>query len=220
LSDAVTGPRIISVNTGRPRDVHINGQTVRTSIWKSPRKGRLKVATLNIEGDEQSDLTVHGGAAKAVYCYPSEHYGYWQEELPGVDLPWGVFGENLTTEGLLETDVCVGDRFRAGSAEFLVTQPRQPCFKLGIRFDREDMIRRFLLSGRPGVYVAVVREGEIGAGDPIALTARARNSLSVAAIVALRLDDEGKEDELRRAAALADLSGGWRDHFRKRLAER
>jgi MOSC domain-containing protein YiiM len=220
LSDAVTDQRIISVNTGRPREVHVNGQTVRTSIWKSPRKDRLKVAALNIEGDEQSDLTVHGGAAKAVYCYPSEHYGYWQEELPGFDLPWGVFGENLTTEGLLETDVYIGDRFRAGSAEFLVTQPRQPCFKLGIRFNREHMIRRFLFSGRPGFYVAVVREGEIGAGDPIAFTARARNSLSVAAIVALRLDDEGKEDELRRAAALAELSAGWRDHFRKRLAER
>ena len=131
-----------------------------------------------------------------------------------------MFGENLTTEGLLETDVCIGDRFRAGSAEFLVTQPRQPCFKLGIRFNREDMIRRFLLSGRPGFYVAVVREGEIGAGDSIAFTTRAPNSLSVAAIVDLRLDDEGKEDELRRASALADLSGGWRDHFRKRLAER
>lgn len=216
----MTDQRIISVNTGRPREVRVNGQTVRTSIWKSPREGRLRVATLNIEGDEQSDLTVHGGAAKAVYCYPSEHYRYWREELPGFDLPWGVFGENLTTEGLLETDVFIGDRFLAGSAEFLVTQPRQPCFKLGIRFNREDMIRRFLVSGRPGFYVAVVREGEIGAGDPIVFTTRVPNSLSVAAIVDLRLDDEGKEDELRRASALAELSVGWRDHFRKRLGER
>jgi MOSC domain-containing protein YiiM len=216
----VTDQRIISVNTGWPREVHVNGQTVRTSIWKSPREGRVRVATLNIDGDEQSDLTVHGGTAKAVYCYPSEHYAYWRGELPGIDLPWGVFGENLTTDGLLETDVCIGDRFRAGSAEFLVTQPRQPCFKLGIRFGREDMIRRFLASGRPGFYVAVVREGEIAAGDPIAFTTRARNSMSVAAIMDLRLDDEGKDDELRRAAALAELSGGWRDHFRKRLTER
>ncbi len=216
----MTDQRIISVNTGRPREVHVNGQAVRTSIWKSPREGRVRVATLNIEGDEQSDLTVHGGRDKAVYCYPSEHYADWQEELPGVDLPWGAFGENLTTGGLLETDVCIGDRFRAGTAEFLVTQPRQPCFKLGIRFGREDMIRRFLASGRPGFYVAVVREGEIAAGDPIAFTTRARNSMSVAAIMDLRLDDEGKDDELRRAAALVALSGGWRDHFRKRLAER
>ena len=180
----------------------------------------MRVRTLNIDGDQQSDLTVHGGTAKAVYCYPSEHYAYWRDELPGVDLPWGVFGENLTTEGLLETDVSIGDRFRAGTAEFLVTQPRQPCFKLGIRFGREDIIRRFWASGRPGFYVAVVREGEIAAGDPMAFTLRARNSMSVAAIVALRLDDEGKDDELRRAAALTGLSGGWRDHFRKRSAER
>jgi MOSC domain-containing protein YiiM len=200
--------------------VHVNGQTVRTSIWKTPRHGRLRVATLNIEGDEQSDLTVHGGPAKAVYCYPSEHYAYWREQLRGFDLPRGVFGENLTTEGMLETEVCIGDRFRAGSAEFLVTQPRQPCFKLAIRFNREDMIRRFLLSGRPGFYVAVVREGEIAAGDSITFTARNPDSLSVAAIFDLRLDDEGREDELRRASALAELSGGWRDHFRKRLAER
>ena len=216
----MTDPRIISVNTGRPREVHVNGQTVRTSIWKSPRNGRARVATLNIEGDQQSDLTVHGGPAKAVYCYPSEHYAYWRQELPGFDLPWGVFGENLTTEGLFETDVRIGDRFQAGTAEFLVTQPRQPCFKLAIRFNREDMIRRFLVSGRPGFYVAVVREGDIGAGDPVTFTARNEDSLSVAAIFDLRLDDEGREDELRRASALAELSGGWRDHFRKRLAGR
>jgi len=200
--------------------VHVGSQTVRTSIWKSPRNSRVRVATLNIEDDEQSDLTVHGGPAKAVYCYPSEHYAYWQKELPGFDLPWGVFGENLTTEGLLETDVRIGDRFQAGTAEFLVTQPRQPCFKLAIRFNREDIIRRFLLSGRPGFYVAVVREGEIGAGDPVTFTGRAPRSLSVAVIFDLRLDDDGKEEELRRASALAELSAGWRDHFRKRLAER
>lgn len=212
--------KLLSVNTGLPREVHVNGQRVCTSIWKSPREGRVRVETLNIEGDEQSDLTVHGGTAKAVYCYPSEHYAFWGGELPGIDLPWGVFGENLTTDGLLETDVFIGDRFRAGTAEFLVTQPRQPCFKLGIRFGREDMIRRFLISGRSGFYVAVVREGEIAAGDPIAFTTRARNSMSVAAIMDLRLDDEGKVHELRRAAAIVELAGGWRDHFRKRLAER
>src|SRR3979409_2225571 len=126
--------KLVSLNTGGPRQVMWNGQTVRTSISKSPRVGRLRVASLNIDGDEQSDLSVHGGRAKAVYLYPSEHYEYWRRELHGIDLPWGIFGENLTTEGLLETDVRIGDRVQTGGVEFLVPQPRQPCFKLGIRF--------------------------------------------------------------------------------------
>jgi MOSC domain-containing protein YiiM len=217
LIDAVTQPRIISLNVGGPRDVHINGQTVRTSIWKTPEAGRLRVGTLNIAGDEQSDLTVHGGREKAVYCYPSEHYAYWREELPGMDLPWGVFGENFTTQGLLESDVFIGDRFRAGTAELQVTQPRQPCFKLGIRFNREDMIRRFLLSGRSGFYVAVVREGEIEAGDAITFVGRAHDSLSVRTLVDLRLDDDGRDEELRRASTLPGLPGGWQEYFRKRV---
>src|SRR5215471_608962 len=164
---------VVSLNTGGPREIEVNGQVVRTSIWKYPRDGRLRVTSLNIEGDEQSDLTVHGGALKAVYCYPSEHYAYWREQLPGADLPWGVFGENITTEGLLETSVSIGDRLQIGSAEFLVTQPRQPCFKLGIRFGREDMVKRFLASGRSGFYVSVAREGELASGDRIVFAERA-----------------------------------------------
>jgi MOSC domain-containing protein YiiM len=210
---------LVSLNTGRPREIEWNGQTVRTSIWKTPREGRLRAASLNIGGDEQSDLSVHGGRAKAVYVYPSEHYEYWRQELPGVELPWGVFGENLTTEGLLETDVNIGDRVQVGTAEFLVTQPRQPCFKLGIRFGRDDMIKRFLASGRSGFYVAVLREGDLAAGDRIAFTHRADDSLTVSAIVALRAGDSGKRDVLRRAAQLPALSEGWKDHFRKRLSE-
>lgn len=112
---------VISVNTGGPRDVRANGEVVRTSIWKSPRDGRIRAAGVNLDGDAQSDLSVHGGRYKAVYVYPSEHYAYWRNELPDADLPWGVFGENLTTEGLLETDVCIGDRLRIGSAEVEVT---------------------------------------------------------------------------------------------------
>lgn len=211
--------KLVSLNTGRPREVEWNGHVVRTSIWKSPREGRLRVAPLNIDGDEQSDLSVHGGPEKAVYVYPSEHYEYWRRELPGTELPWGVFGENLTTEGLLETDVNIGDRIQVGTAEFLVTQPRQPCFKLGIRFGRDDMVRRFLFSGRSGFYVAVLREGDVAAGDSIAFTRRAGGSLSVSVIVGLRSDDEGKDDLLRHAAELPGLSRGWRDHFMKRLAE-
>ena len=211
--------KLVSLNTGRPREVEWHRQTIWTSIWKSPREGRLRVASLNIDGDEQSDLSVHGGLEKAVYVYPSEHYDYWHRELPETELPWGAFGENLTTEGLLETDVNIGDRIQVGTAEFLVTQPRQPCYKLGIRFGRDDMIKRFLVSGRSGFYVAVVREGEVAAGDSIAFTHRAADSLSVSAIVALREGDEGNEDLLKRAAELPALSGGWREQFRKRLLE-
>jgi len=208
--------RVISLNTGRPREVEVNGQLVRTSIWKYPRDGRLRVTTINVDGDEQSDLTVHGGALKAVYCYPSEHYAHWREELPGADLPWGVFGENITTEGLLETSVSIGDRLQIGSAEFMVTQPRQPCFKLGIRFGRDDMVKRFLASGRSGFYVSVTREGELAGGDRIVFTERAGDSMTVSAIVGLRADDRGRDEELRRASALPALSPGWQDHFRKR----
>jgi MOSC domain-containing protein YiiM len=209
--------KLVSVNTGRPRDVEVNGRVVRTSIWKSPRDGRLRVTSLNIAGDEQSDLTVHGGPFKAVYCYPSEHYEYWHGELPGVDLPWGVFGENLTSEGLLETAVRIGDRFQIGSAEFVVTQPRQPCFKLGIRFGRDDVIKRFLASGRSGFYLSVVRDGDIARGDAIRFVERAVESVTVSDIFALHSDDEGTRDELRRAAAAPGLAPSWKDHFMRRL---
>src|SRR5215471_10322099 len=171
--------KLISLNTGRPRDVDVHGRIVRTSIWKSPRAGRLYVSSLNIAGDQQSDLASHGGTYKAVYCYPSEHYEYWRRELPDTDLPWGVFGENLTTDGLLETDVRIGDRLAIGSAQFLVTQPRQPCFKLGIRFGRDDMVRRFVASGRSGFYVRVVHEGDIAAGDSIRFVERSEGSIPV-----------------------------------------
>ncbi len=170
---------LVSVNTGGPREVPYNGGTVLTSIWKTPREGRLRVATLNIDGDRQSDLSVHGGLRKAVYIYPSEHYEYWRRELPGADLPWGAFGENLTTAGLLEDGVRVGDRIAIGSAEFQVTQSRQPCFKLGIRFGREDMLKRFIDSDRSGFYVSVIREGDVGKGDRIAIVERAEHGLTV-----------------------------------------
>ena len=184
--------RLVSLNTGLPRDIDWQGRSIRTSIWKSSRDGRLRVATLNIEGDEQADLSVHGGRAKAVYVYPSEHYEYWRRELPGIDLPWGIFGENLTTEGLLETDVRIGDRIQIGSVELLVTQPRQPCFKLGIRFGRDDMIKRFLASGRSGFYVAVINEGDVARGDRIEFTQRADDSLTVDDHFRQRLSERGR----------------------------
>jgi MOSC domain-containing protein YiiM len=158
--------KLLSVNVGGPREVEWRGETVRTSIWKAPVTGRVAVRRTNLAGDEQSDLRVHGGAAKAVYVYPHEHYAYWEREL-GVALGFGNFGENLTTSGLLEAEVAIGDRLRIGSAEFEVTQPRVPCFKLGIRFGRPDLVKRFLAAGRSGFYLAVLREGELAAGDAI-----------------------------------------------------
>ena len=210
--------RLISVNTGGPRQVTAEeGRTVRTSIWKTARGGRVFASTTNLDGDKQSDLRVHGGVYKAVYCYPSEHYAYWREQLPEAELPWGAFGENLTTEGLLETDLAIGDRFRIGAAEFRVTQPRQPCFKLGIRFGREDIIARFLYSGRSGFYVAVVLEGDVGAGDAIEIVEREKDSMLVSDIFTLYTDDEGRQDDVRRAAALPALSPSWQKHFRSRV---
>jgi MOSC domain-containing protein YiiM len=210
--------KLLSVNVGLPREIEWKGKIVRTSIFKAPVTGRVKVTKLNLEGDQQSDLAVHGGIDKAVYVYPSEHYLFWREELPGADLPWGMFGENFTTEGSLDDNaVFIGDRFRIGSAEFAVTQPRMPCFKLGIRFGRADIIKRFLHSGRAGFYLAVLREGEVAPGDSIELLPRDEEGITVAEIVNLYKADAANQDLLRRASDLAALPESWRDYFRKRL---
>lgn len=209
---------LVSVNAGLPREVKWNGTTVTTSIWKTPVSGPVRVAALNIAGDRQSDLSVHGGADKAVYVYPSEHYDYWRRELPGVDLPWGAFGENLTTTGLSE-EFRIGDRLKIGTAEFAVTQPRLPCYKLAARFGRADMVKKFMKSGKTGFYLSVTREGEIAAGDPIEPVARAENSLSVADIVRLYSTDSENQETLIRASQLAGLPESWRDYFKKRLWE-
>jgi MOSC domain-containing protein YiiM len=178
--------KLVSVCVGGPREVESRGKMVRTSIFKAPVAGRRRVTTLNIEGDQQSDLSVHGGIDMAVYAYPSEHYAYWRGQLPGVDLPWGAFGENLSTEGLLEEGVRTGDRFRIGTAEFAVTKPRLPCFKLALKFGRPDMVKRFLRSGRTGFYLAVLKEGEIGAGDAIQALAGGEQGITIAEAVRKR----------------------------------
>ena len=211
--------KLASVNVGLPLEIDWHGRAVRTSIWKSPVEGRVRVMSLNLEGDQQSDLSVHGGADKAVYAYPSEHYEYWAGELPGRELPWGAFGENFTTEGLLEPNVRIGDRIRIGSAEFVVTQPRIPCFKLGIRFGRDDMVKRFLRSRRTGFYLAVLREGELARGDLMEFTGRDDHAVSVADIAALYASDTDNADLLRRAVEVPALPESWRDYFRKRLFE-
>jgi MOSC domain-containing protein YiiM len=208
---------VLSINVGLPRDVEWRGQIVQTSIFKEPVEGTVKVRRLNLDGDQQSDLTVHGGAEKAVYVYPSEHYEFWRQELPGFELPWGAFGENFTTTGLDEQSVHIGDRLRIGSAEFVVTQPRMPCYKLGIRFGRADMVKRFLRSGRTGFYLAVTGEGEVAAGDAVSVLARHPDAVTIADVVSLYASDADNQELLRRVSGLAALPEDWRDYFRKRL---
>jgi MOSC domain-containing protein YiiM len=209
--------KLVSVNVGLPRDVIWLGKVVRTSIWKTPVEGRIRVSKLNLDGDRQSDLSVHGGLDKAVYAYPSEHYAFWRGQLGDVDLPWGAFGENFTTEGLLEGQLQVGDRLRVGSAEFTVTQPRMPCFKLGIRFDNPGMVKRFLQSKRTGFYLAVLREGEVRTGDPIEHRESRGSGVTIADIVNLYTSDSENQELLRRATELPALPDGWKEYFRRRL---
>ncbi len=211
--------KIISVNVGRPREIVADDRLVRTSIFKSAVKGPVRVRGYNLEGDEQSDLTVHGGRDKAVYIYPSEHYAFWRHELDRDDLPWGAFGENLTLEGLLEGDVAIGDRLRFGTAQFVVTQPRSPCFKLAARLARPDIIRRFRESGRSGFYVAIDREGDLAAGDSGTLTRAEGDRLSIADITGLALAETPDRALLARAAALTGLSEWWRERLQARLTE-
>lgn len=211
--------KIVSVSVARPRLAVWNGQTVSTGIFKTPVEGRVMLRTLNLDGDRQADLNVHGGPFKAAYAYPSEHYAYWRGELPGAELPWGAFGENFTTEGLDETSVNVGDRFRLGDAEVTVTTPRLPCYKLGIKFGRADIVKRFMESGRTGFYLSVAREGEVGAGDALELLARDENGVTVADIFRLYALGEGDAETLRRAAAVEALPESWREKLRGRLAK-
>ncbi len=183
--------RVVAVSVASTRAVPWEGRTVRTGIYKAPLPGRVRVRRLGLEGDEQADLEVHGGPLKAVYAYPSEHYAFWRETLPDAELNWGAFGENLTTAGLSEEEVHVGDGFRIGTAVLAATKPRFPCYKLGIRFDREDIVPRFLESGRTGFYLRVLEEGSLGAGDAIARLAAQPSAPSIADLVAERRRVEG-----------------------------
>jgi MOSC domain-containing protein YiiM len=202
---------------GKPQLVIVNDQPVSTGIFKEPIADRVMLRTLNLDGDRQADLSVHGGPYKAVYVYPSEHYLFWKHELPEMELPWGMFGENLTTTGLFETETHIGDRFRVGSAEVKVTQPRMPCYKLAIRFERNDIIKRFLVSERTGFYLSVLKEGEVGAGDEFELLERNTSDVRVVDVVRLYSSDKRDLDLLRRAIASESLPNNWREHFRERL---
>ncbi len=212
--------KILSLNVGLPKPVSWRGRRIMTGIFKQPVEGRVSLRRYNLDGDAQADLSVHGGPEKAVYAYSAEHYPFWRRELEMEALPWGSFGENLTTEGWWEDQVHVGDRFRIGTAELVVTQPRLPCFKLAMRFDRDDIVERFLESGRPGIYFAILQEGEIGAGDAMERTHEDERRVTVVDVLRLYLERKGPSDPdlLRRAASVEALAEGWREHFRKRLA--
>ena len=212
--------KVVSLNVGLPRDVQWHGQAVTTGIFKSPTSARIRLRKLNLDGDRQADLTAHGGEYKAVYCYPFEHYAYWKEKLPGRDLPYGVFGENLTTDGMLEKDIHIGDRFAINDAEVIVTQPRLPCYKLGVRFQADDMVKKFLASRRIGFYVAVTREGEIAAGDEIIPVARNANGVSIADFLRLFLAKRFTRPDTLAVQQLFELPSvphDWKSYFRDRL---
>ena len=210
---------VVSVNVGLPREVVWVGKTVLTSIFKEPVAGRVAVRRLNLDGDRQADLTVHGGKNKAVYAYPSEYYSYWRAEFPNMHLPWSMFGENLTLAGLVDDTVHIGDHFRVGSAILAVTQPRLPCYKLGIKFGRDDMLKRFLDSGLTGFYFAVLEEGEVAAGDPITLLDRDEHEIKVSDITRLYKSDKHNLALLQRALQVQALPEGWRRHFQQRIAK-
>jgi len=205
--------KLLSINVGLPREVSRQGKTILTGIFKDPVKGPVMLRTLNLDGDKQADLSVHGGPSKAVYVYPGEHYQYWRSELPGMNLIWGAFGENFTTEGLLEGEINIGDRFRIGKAEVMVTEPRMPCYKLGIKFGNPKMVKRFLASRRTGFYFAVMREGRVEAGDGLELLNRDGNNITVADITRLYAFERNDLKTLERAVRVEALPEGWRSYF-------
>jgi len=211
--------KVLSVNVGLPRKVLFNGQSVTTGIFKNPIKEPVMVRKLNLDGDKQADLTVHGGVDKAVYSYPKEHYSYWRNQFSHLDFVWGMFGENFTTEGLMEDDINIGDQFQIGSAKLVATQPRMPCYKLGVKFGTMEIIRRFLSSGRSGIYFKVLEEGEVQPGDEIKIIKRDKNNVTVKDIVSLynSNDIEHNIEIMKRAIKVESLPEGWRYDLQKNL---
>ncbi len=209
--------RLLSLNVARPRLMVYKGATINTGIFKMPVAGRVALRALNLEGDRQADLSVHGGPNKAIYGYPSEHYESWRLELADANLPWGAFGENFTTEGLHEEELYIGDRFRIGSAVLVVRQPRMPCYKLAAKFQRDDMIERFLRSGRSGFYFSVEAEGEVGIGDVFDLLSRNHSGITTAEMNRLYVHEKYNRDLLQKAIATSELPEDWRQYFLPRL---
>ena len=217
MNEENTTVKVISLNVGKPRLTVYKGATISTGIFKKPVAGRIALRTLNLDGDRQADLSVHGGPYKAIYAYPSEHYEYWRRELPEMDLPWSMFGENFTTEGVGEDALHVGDLFRVGSATLMVRQPRMPCYKLAAKFQRDDMVERFLLSGRSGFYFSVEQEGEVGVGDSLELISRNDGGITIAEMNRLFVREKYNRDLLQKAIATEALPEAWREYFLPRL---
>jgi MOSC domain-containing protein YiiM len=209
--------QVISVNVGKAQVYEWRGQHVETAIFKRPVEGPVAVRKLKLKGDEQADLSAHGGLDKAVYAYPQEHYAYWRSELPDYSFKPGNFGENLTLTGLTEEAIHIGDHLEIGTAVFTVTQPRSPCYKLGVRFQREDMTKRFYESRRFGFYLRVLREGTLQAGADVTVVERDPNTVSVADIVRLFTGDSHDSALLERVLKVSALSAGWRDYLREHV---
>ena len=212
-------PRLLSVNVGLPRDVTWNGKTVRTSVWKSPVDGRRMVRKLDIDGDAQADLAGHGGEHRAVFVYQMDSYHYWESFLGRSDFTFGQFGENFTVEGLPDNEVCIGDRYRIGGAEFEVTQPRVTCYRVGIRMNEPRMPALLVAHHRPGFYFRVLQEGEVGAGDVIVKIADGPEKITVADIDALLYLPGASSEQLQRALRIPALSTGWRSSFQAMLQQ-
>lgn len=212
--------KVVSVNVGMPREIAAKTGPVLTGIFKDPVAGAIPVRRLNLDGDAQADLTVHGGVDKAVYAYPVEHYPYWRGEFPDKDFPFGMFGENLTTEGLLEDEISIGDRLQVGTAVLTVTQPRLPCYKLALKFQRDDIIKRFLASGKVGAYFKVEQEGSVSAGSPIEVLSRDEHRVSIPDITRLYVSHEPDEELLQRAVSVEALPQSWKGYLLHRAEER
>lgn len=210
--------RLISLNVARPRLILYRGETINTGIFKNPVSGPVQLRTLNLDGDRQADLSVHGGPYKAVYAYPLEHYPFWRQELPGMADGWGMFGENFTTTGLSEDELHIGDRLQIGSSIVVVRQPRMPCYKLAAKFQRDDMIDRFLASGRSGIYFSVEKEGAVAEGDSFELLSRAEDGITIAEMNALFVRDRYNAALLEKALNTAALPESWHEYFARRVA--
>lgn len=210
-------PKILSVNVSLPKEIDFEGQKVTTGIFKKSIDGRIMLRTLNLDGDKQADLTVHGGPDKAAYAYPIEHYEFWRKVYPDMEMPNGMFGENFTIEGLMESEVSLGDSFEIGSSKVIATQPRMPCYKLGVKFGRMDILKKFLASGRSGIYFKVLEEGEVGAGDPIIQIKKDTNQVRITDIVRLSSSDREDIEMMRRAVKVEALPQGWRDYFLEQI---
>lgn len=211
---------LVSVNVGMPKNVQWRDKTVYTGIWKAPIEGPVMVRRLNVDGDGQGDLAGHGGEQRAVMVYQTEAYDFWKTYLGRDDLQPGHFGENFTVTGLADDDVCIGDRYRIGDAEFEVTQPRVTCFRVGIRLDEPDMPNLLVSQHRPGFYFRVITEGRVRAGDDIVRTRRGRHELSVAVVDALLYLPGRSVETLRKAVDVPALSPGWQQSFHDLLAAR